>query len=121
MPIDELFILVKRLEALAAEGSILLTESKQKDKIRLEIAARDKKLVESAVEGRISAERVKEIKRNRFTPREKAINAMMKLGLSREQAIEDLNKAEIMKLMKSKGIDEATARAELFPASESVN
>lgn len=116
MKLEELYILMKRVEAIAAEASIMLTESKRKEAIRLEIHARDKKLVDSAVEGRISVERAKEIKRNKFTPKEKAINAMILVGLTREQAIESLNMQEIKKLMKEKGIDEITAKAELFPA-----
>lgn len=113
--LEELYMIMKRMEAMAAEASIMLTESKRKEAIRLEIHQRDKKLVESAVEGRISVERAKEIKRNKFTPKEKAINAMMLVGLTREQAVDSLNLQEVKRLMREKSIDEATARLELFP------
>jgi glutamyl/glutaminyl-tRNA synthetase len=121
MPLEDLYILMKRLEALAAEASIMLTESKRKETIRLEIQQRDKKLVDDVVNGRVTEERKKEIKRNKFTPKEKAINAMMAVGLSREDAIADLEKQEIKKIMKEKSIDFETAKLELFPPSESVN
>ena len=41
---------------------------------------------------------------------------MMLIGLTRDEAIDSLNKNEIKKLMKEKSIDEPTARAELFPS-----
>lgn len=114
-PLENVYMFMKRLEAMAAQCSIMLTESKRKDSIRIEIATRDKKLVKDAVEGRVSEDRAKEIKRNRFTPKEKAINAMIQVGLSREEAIESLNEQEVKKLMKLKGISVDEARAELFP------
>lgn len=114
-PLENVYMFMKRLEAMAAQCSIMLTESKRKDSIRIEIATRDKKLVKDAVEGRVSEDRAKEIKRNRFTPKEKAINAMIAVGLSREEAIESLNEQEVKKLMKLKGISVDEARAELFP------
>lgn len=97
---DELYLVMKRLEAIAAEASILLSETKRRDSIKKERENKDKELIKHAGDERVSEQREKEIKRNRYTPEEKAIKAMMGLGLDRAGAIEELNKQKILKIMK---------------------
>ena len=97
---DELYLVMKRLEAIAAEASILLSETKKRDTIKKDRELRDKDLIKAASEGRVTEQREKEIKRNRYTPEEKAIKAMMTIGLNREDAINELTKQKIKKLMK---------------------
>lgn len=101
MPLDQLFILMKKMEAVAAEASIILSESKRKEQVRKEREAKDKSILKSTFENRVSEARAKEIKRNRFTPDEKAIKAMCSIpGFTREMAIKELTDQKIKKLLK---------------------
>lgn len=111
---DDLFLVMKRLEAVAAEASIILSETKKRDTIKKDREIRDKQLIKEAGEGRVSEQREREVKRNRYTPEEKAIKAMMTIGLDRDAAIEELTKQKIKKLMKEHADwDEAKARESL--------
>ena len=113
LSLDDLYLVMKRLEACAAEASIILSESKQKEKIKKDRDTRDKDLLKASAEGRVTEQREKEIKRNRFTPDEKAIKAMMSY-MSREAAVESLTKEKVKKLMKEHADwDETRARQEL--------
>jgi|SRR5580693_6241824 hypothetical protein len=97
---DDLYLVMKRLEAVAAEASIILSETKKRDSIKKDRELKDKQLIKEAGEGRVTEQREKEIKRNRYTPEEKAIKAMMSIGLDRDAAIEELTKQKVKKLMK---------------------
>ena len=46
---------------------------------------------------------------------------MVLIGLTRDEAIEDLNKQEIKKLMKSSGVSEMEAKIQLGFADPQVN
>lgn len=112
---DNLFLTMKRLEAVAAEASMILSESKKRDEIKKNREKRDKDLIKSASEGRVTEQREKEIKRNRYTPDEKAIKTMIEAcGMTREQAVEEITKQKVKRLMKEHADwDEARARLEL--------
>lgn len=100
MTLEEKFISLKRLEAVAAMWSIAL--SKQKDKIQIQLDERERikhKEIQQAgqvleYEKKRDKKRVAEAKAGLLTPeekqREKAIASLMKLGLSREAAINTL-------------------------------
>ena len=90
---DEIFLVMKMMESCAAELNILLTSAKQKDKIRTEIAERDRKLVSEAISYRKNEEHQKETKREKATPEGKAISALMKItGMSLEEARAEIKK-----------------------------
>jgi hypothetical protein len=120
---DTLFVVMKRLEAVAAEASIILSESKKRDAIKKDREKKDKQLIAQSAEGRVTEQREKEIKRNRYTPDEKAIKVMITTcAMTREQAIEELTKQKVKKLMKEHADwTEERARMELSGPMESVN
>lgn len=101
LDLDSLFLVMKRLEAVAAEASIILDESKRKESVRKDRESKDKALLKNSSESRVTEQREKEIKRNRYTPGEKAIKAMMTCRLTRDEAVDEIVKQKIKGLLKA--------------------
>jgi hypothetical protein len=100
--IEELFISMKRIEAIAAMYSIALSKEKNRIQIKLaeleRINLKDLRNAEERVE--VEKDRIKKREKEglRLSPelraQEKAISAMLLMGMSREQALESIEKAK---------------------------